>query len=91
MGQVLLDGAAADGALVRITGPNEFATSTTADANGVFGLIDLQPGRYTLSLRDLRTGQTFTATVDVRAGAVTTLALPARSLPLKYWIPVAMS
>ncbi len=63
------DGRPADGATVRLSGPQE--ASTVTDGTGFYGFVDLPPGSYRLTAvyqgRELSTA----ATVEVRPGQVT--------------------
>lgn len=75
LGQVLLDGAPADGLTLRLSNDAGDAYTTT-DATGSFGMIDLPPGSYRLSLRNPFSARDWSTDVTISAGRVTTLSLP---------------
>gem|GEM_PF-4330849 len=78
LGQVLFNGVPRDHVTLRISGNGQPNSFTTTDANGVFGMVDLLPGNYSLSLRDPATGADAVFGFNIIAGRVATLnvALP---------------
>ncbi len=87
LGQVRGGSLAADNLLVEVVGPSG-VTATTTDGNGMWGLVDLLPGRYTFTVRDARTGQVYVVEGVVRAGRVTSLVLPLVQLHKHVLIPL---
>ncbi len=74
LGQVLVNGAAADGVALRF---NDGARDlhTTTDSTGYFGMVDLAPGSYTVVVRDPLSGTDWSAGLTVQPGRVTNLAI----------------
>jgi uncharacterized lipoprotein YddW (UPF0748 family) len=88
MGRTNLGGNLDDTLPVTISNASGFVTHTTTDANGVFGVVDLVPGTYTVSFTNPSTDQRFTTTFGVQAGHVTSLSLPVQDYPFKVWLPM---
>lgn len=88
LGQVRFDGVAASNQTVYAVGPDGSTATTTTDGNGVWGMVDLAPGRYTLTVRDPHNGDVHTATAEVVAGAVTSLVLPPPDFRYHTLVPV---
>lgn len=75
MGQVVVNGAGADGISVRVSGNGLSDSFTTTDASGVFGVVDLPPGSYTAVVRDPLKGGDASFGFQIAPGRVTPLQL----------------
>jgi uncharacterized lipoprotein YddW (UPF0748 family) len=89
LGRSILEGSAADNLKVDLYAGSVLILSTYTDANGVFGAVDLNPGRYMVSMQDPRDrSKRVTAEVEVRAGQVSWVLLPQELLQWKIWMPM---
>ncbi|HEY0604012.1 MAG TPA: family 10 glycosylhydrolase [Herpetosiphonaceae bacterium] len=88
LGHVLVNGAAGENLAVRISGNGQPESHTNTDANGIFGVVDLPPGNYSLTMRDPLSGADVGANFSIGPGGVATLRMTfPQSDPATEWSP----